>query len=273
MKRKGRSPINSPEPSSAVKELDGYVELGLKPQALRIVRRILAKRVIEPKEFTEAINTLGIMTTMRRWKESIETAYERQSPQVRRAMNADMVRFFYSINDCESTLRFLTPGEMKKAEHAVFVMELLIENKRMKEAHRVARCYEKMLSLEKDRFTISILVEALAIYNACQGKFQEALNLWGNAPLEQPFRQNALTGQVKVHLACALQAAHEGLKSLDYLKMHPDQETALKLPGNDEAMTLESEKALLALKRKIQKLLPESWWNIGGQAGQSSITN
>lgn len=48
MKGKKRS---VPTPASQIEELEEYVERGLMPQALKIVRRILAKPIIDPKEF------------------------------------------------------------------------------------------------------------------------------------------------------------------------------------------------------------------------------
>jgi hypothetical protein len=76
-------------------------------------------------------------------------------------------------------------------------------------------------------------------------------------PLEQPFRQNALSGIVQIHLARALESIERGLELLSELKEHPNTENELCLPNNDLGMTLHAEKELLRLKRGIEKLLPE----------------
>ena len=76
--------------------------------------------------------------------------------------------------------------------------------------------------------------------------------------MEEPFRQNALSGIVRIHLARALEGVRSGLNALNSLKKTVDKSTALMLPGNDEAMTCDAEKELLGLKRGIEKLLPQS---------------
>ena len=71
-----------------VKELSGYVELGMKRQALKLAQKILTKQCIEPVEFTEAINTLGTLgstANFRKWRKMVESAYARQPVKTRRA--------------------------------------------------------------------------------------------------------------------------------------------------------------------------------------------
>lgn len=75
-------------------------------------------------------------------------------------------------------------------------------------------------------------------------------------PLEQPFRRNALSGIVQIHLARAFESTQRGLRLLSELKQNPDIELELCLPNNDVDMTLDAEKELLKFQRGINNLLP-----------------
>jgi hypothetical protein len=74
-------------------------------------------------------------------------------------------------------------------------------------------------------------------------------------PFKEPFRRDALSGIVKIHLARAFEAIESGLKALADLKRNP--EMSLCLPGNDLRLTQDAETELLKFKRGIDKLLPD----------------
>ncbi len=241
--------------------LSGYCELGMKRDAMKVASQILAKPRIAPVEFSEVIRALGMMASqaeLQDCKVLVQAAYERQPLKTKKAMGGEMLRYYYSLKDWVNALRFLSAHELKNAENAVFAMDLLLETKRMKEAKRFARQCEKWLQVRLSRFEAGVVMEALASYSAQVGEWDKALHFWGHAPLEEPFRHNALSGIVAIHLARALEAVQTGLHALDDLKKSPDMENAISLPGNDEAMTRDAEKELLWFKRRIEKLLPEA---------------
>jgi hypothetical protein len=126
----------------------------------------------------------------------------------------------------------------------------------MDEARRLASRFEKLLKRKHDRYTFALLITALAEYYERVGDWDQALNLWHHAPLEEPFRERALGGIVRIHLARALVSVREGLQSLDSLKRSSDQEDSLSLPGNDDGITQHAEKTLLRFEHGIEKLLP-----------------
>lgn len=72
---------------------------------------------------------------------------------------------------------------------------------------------------------------------------------------DQPFRRDAPSGIVKIHLGRAWEAIENGLKAVAELKRNP--ELSLCLPNNDLGLTCDAEKELLKFKRGIEKLLPE----------------
>ena len=111
------------------------------------------------------------------------------------------------------------------------------------------------MSLTQTPIELAILYEALARFYARTHQWGKALALWEQAPLEEPFRRNALSGIVQIHLARAFESVQRGLEILAELERNPDMTTALALPGNDLRMTREAEKELLGFKRGINKLL------------------
>jgi hypothetical protein len=101
------------------------------------------------------------------------------------------------------------------------------------------------------------LIESLASFFARMHQWDKAIALWRQAPLDQPFRRNALSGIVELHLACAYESIEAGLRKLSELKANPDNENELCVPGNDLGMTKDAQTELRKFKRGIQKLLPE----------------
>ena len=116
------------------------------------------------------------------------------------------------------------------------------------------RC-RKALSLATNRFEQSLLLDTLGSFFARTHEWDHAIRAWQLAPLAEPFRRDALSGIVKIHLACAFEAIESGLKALAELKQNP--EFSLCLPGNDLQLTQGAEKELLKFKRGIEKVLPE----------------
>ncbi len=227
----------------------------LRRKALNSARTILAKPSIEPDEFRSVIAFLDQMADLRDWKERVENAYKGQTAKTQKALRSEMLRYYFAVKDWENAMRLLTAGNLKNAVHAVFVMGLLIENKRIKEAKSLAGRCERDLDVEPDGFIISMLTEALAVYHARLGLWNKALDLWRKAPLDQPFRRNALSGIVRIHLEQALDASRHGLDSLAAMRRRPEYKPSLDFPGNDEAMTLAAEKELMSLKKGIEKLI------------------
>lgn len=259
MKGEKTPPDASPNHSSTLEELSGLVSLGMKRQSLIVAHRILSSHRVAPIEFNAAINTIGMFLSnagMLKWSELLERAYAGQSLRSRRAMNGSMLKYYSSLNDWENAARFLSTDQTKAPADAFLVMEVLLETKRMDEAKQLAGRFEKWLRRKHDRFTFALLITALAGYCERVGDWDKALNLWANAPLEEAFRENALGGMVRIHLARALMSVRDGLQSLDSLKRSPDQEISLSLPGNDDGLIRHAEKTLLRYKHGIEKLLP-----------------
>ena len=134
-------------------------------------------------------------------------------------------------------------------------MEVLLELDKLQDAEALAVRCRKALSFATNGFEQSLLLDTLGRFFARTHKWDYAIAAWQHAPLDEPFRRDALSGIVKLHLAGTCEAIESGLKALAELKQNP--ELSLCLPENDFNLTLEAERELLKFKRGIEKLLPE----------------
>jgi hypothetical protein len=246
--------------STIAAEISGYADIGMKDEALRAVRTVLAKRRILPEEFGEAVRTIGIYLsskTWKRWRPILEAAYNRQCRQFKGKVRSDVLSIYACLGEWETALQFVELRKLSNSADVLFGMEVLLKLDKLEDAGVLAfRCW-KALRRTPDRFQQAVILTALGAFFSRTRRWSSAVEAWEAMPLEQPFRSNALSGIVKVHLARAFEAAERGLQRLAELKKNPNNENELCLPGNDEGLTRDAEKELLKFKRRIEKLLPE----------------
>ncbi|PYJ72283.1 MAG: hypothetical protein DME75_05345 [Verrucomicrobia bacterium] len=256
--------------SATAAEIRGYADIGMKKEALRAVRTVLAKRRIRPEEFAEAHRAIGVFSNFDKWKCKLEDTYNRQSRRFKRAMRPYMVELYGSLGEWEAALQFLSVREPSTATEMYFGMESLLELDKLQDAKTLAVECSKAFESATDAFEQSLLLTALARYYSRIRRWYDSTNAWEHMPLEQPFRRDALSGIVKIHLARALRAIYRGLQALSELKKKADNENQLSLPGNDLALTARAEKELLKFQRGIERLLPgNARKNLGIDIGQS----
>jgi tetratricopeptide (TPR) repeat protein len=246
------------QPLALAAEISGYCDLGMKRESLRLIRRLLEKRRILPEEFGEAVRTIGVYSSFsdfKKWKPKLEAAYNRQSRKFKRKARSDMLGMYASLREWETALQFLSVRKPSSAFEIFLGMGVLLELGKLQDAKVLAARCKRALSTATNRFEQSLLLEALASFFARRHDWDRAISAWQHAPLEEPFRRDALRGIVKIHLARAFEAIDSGLKVLAKLKQNP--ELSLCLPGNDLQLTQDAEKELLKFKRGIEKVLPE----------------
>jgi len=246
--------------STIAAEIAGYADIGMKDEALRAVRTVLAKRRILPEEFGEAVRTMGIYLsckTWKQWKPILEAAYNRQPRNFKRQARSDMLSMYASLGEWETALQFVELRKLSTSADVLFGMEVLLKLDKLEDARILAsRCW-KALRRIADRFQQAVILTALGAFFSRTRRWSGAIETWEAMPLEQPFRRDALSGIVKIHLAGALEATERGLQWLAELKENPNNGNELILPGNDLKLTLDAESELLKFKRVIEKLLPE----------------
>ena len=247
------------QPLALAAEMSGYADLGMRREALRLTRRVLAKRRILPEEFGEAVRTMGIYVsskTWKAWKPKFEAAYNHQSRKFKRQARSDMLSMYASLGEWETALQFVELRKLSTSADVLFGMEVLLELDKLEDAGVLAsRCW-KALRRTPDRFQQAVILTVLGAFFSRTRRWSGAIEAWEAMPLEQPFRRDALSGIVKIHLAGAFEAAECGLQWVAELKDNPNNENELCLPGNDEGLTRDAEKELLKYKRGIDRLLP-----------------
>src|SRR6266516_150422 len=268
---KQSEPVNPKEPrsernttsiqgSTTAAEIRGYADIGMKKEALRAVHTVLAKRRIRPEEFAEAHRAIGVFSDFEKWKSQLEAAYNRQSRKFKQEVRPYMVELYGSLGEWETAVQFLSVREPSSASEMFFGMEALLELDNLQDAKTLAVECSKAFESATDAFEQSLLLTALARYYSRIRRWYDSTNAWEHMPLEQPFRRDALSGIVKIHLARALRAIYRGLQALSELKKKADNENQLSLPGNDLALMAQAQKELLKFERRISKLLPEKAW-------------
>jgi hypothetical protein len=246
--------------SAIAAEISGYADIGMKNDALRLVRKALEQRRIQPEEFSTAIRTIGILSDFKKWKSKLEAAYNRQSRKFKRMVRPYMLEMYASLGEWEIALRFLSIRRPASTSDMFFGVGVLLELDKLEDARVLAIRCANALRDATSRFEQSLLLDALGSFFARTHSWDHAITAWQDAPLDQPFRREALSGIVKIYLARALEAVGIGLRSLAELKDNPDTQTELCLPDNDLALTTQAENELLKFKRGIEKLLPEKAW-------------
>lgn len=86
-------------------EMQGYEEIGMRREALRIARKILRRRMVTAEEFQEAVFIL--LTIQSRIKQSVgmvECAYQRLSTADRKRVRRVMLSFYCSVGDHSKAL-------------------------------------------------------------------------------------------------------------------------------------------------------------------------
>ena len=249
----GRNP-NEPSEEALIRELEGYFGMGMKREACRIARQILAQKQISSVAFEQVFEALWVLSNPKQWVVELESAWNRQQASVRHDANSTMLNFYAFQGEWEKAARHATLRMLCSPCDFLFGMQALLETGRMKEAVKVARKARKALKNAEDAFDFSCLIEALAMYHARVGEWSEAFELWSMAPRNEPFGCDAAVGRVELCLVKALALLHEELATLHGLPFTFENE--LSAPGNTGGLRKETEAELRKFQRALEKMMP-----------------
>src|SRR6266496_5329098 len=150
--------------SAIAAEISGYVDIGMKREALRLTRKLLQKRRILPDEFSEAMRTMGVYLSSKvweQWKPKVEAAYERQSRNFKCKVRSDMLGMYASLKEWETALQFVSIRRPSSASDFLFGMDVLLELGKIQEAEELAMRCKKALRFVGNEFEQSLLCCAL----------------------------------------------------------------------------------------------------------------
>src|SRR6478672_10451055 len=196
-----------------VSEIDGYMELGMKGEALDLIRGALEKRQASGDEFHTCVFALLRSERLETWKNLVKTAYRRLSKPVNDQVRSAMLNYYFSVGEAARAFEFF-PRRPTKFFDAWTMMQVCLELGRLGEAKKVARYCSGFLATAEDDFTRASMADAMASYCLWIGDPESALKLWREAPAEPVFQRQRHCGIVKAHLLQALEAARAGLAAL-----------------------------------------------------------
>jgi hypothetical protein len=249
--------------SAIAAEISGYVDIGMKKEALQLTRKVLEKRRIIPDEFSAALRTVGVYASFKsfkNWKPKFEAAYNRQSKKFQREARSDMLGMYVSLKEWETALKFVSVSSPSSASDFFFGMVILLQLGKLPQAEQLAARYTKVLRLLRSDFDKSLFCCALGQFFAHKRRWDCALNVLQQAPLDPSVARNLLTGIVEIHLAQALDAVDGGIRLIGLWKQQHDSDLDLCLPGLETDLAVDAEKELRKFKRGIERLLPETTW-------------
>lgn len=235
-------------------EIDGYLDLGMQEEALRLIAVTLAKRPLSAEEFNTCVYALMQVHQPEQWKACVERAYRNLNRPNDDMVRSAMLNFYFSIRDPEKAFEIF-PTHWTKFFDAWTMMQVCLALSRLEEAKSVARVCTKILAHAKDDFTKASMADALAGYYLEIGDCPSALRMWENAPPEVVFQRQRLCGMVKARLLQALQASRAGLEALDEAAQKVDFSTELRLPGNRSTLITDAETELKELESAIERLV------------------
>ena len=93
----GRS-WDDPSEEAAVRELEGYVEMGMRRKACALVRQILAQKRISSAALDQVSTAIGLLSDPKQWIAELESAWQRQPASVRRDANSAMLALYASAD-------------------------------------------------------------------------------------------------------------------------------------------------------------------------------
>jgi hypothetical protein len=146
------------------------------------------------------------------------------------------------------------------------------------DAAAIARKCERLLKRSISQFEEGILRTALAKYYSHAGEPVRALNCWTAMPLTSSFLGNALVTTVELSLLPALTALDRAFLAIKQKKQQPDFSIEVQKPGLADELTMDIERDLHRLKRKINAIIsPARQRELGiagfrAQSGRSALS-
>lgn len=234
-----------------ISELDGFIDLGLKKEALALARSHLKRRP-KPDLFFACLNAiLTLADNAPRWRGLVEAAYADLSLRGRRKVRFLMLSFYYSMGDYEAAYAFI-PRRFGGAVGPVdvsFAVETLLSLGKMDEAGHVVCRAVKMVPSMEDPDGRAMLMNCIVTYLSEVGEWDRAIPFWETLQDDRLMAESAIFGLIGAHLRRAVKAIASGRAALERLRKDPDPHLETCIPGNDARRWRRAEKTLKRVER------------------------
>jgi len=250
--------------ASQIAELNGYCELGMKGEALRLARHFLKRTEIKPNEFDAALGVILIQADrLKAWRPLVESAYARLGDRGKRMVQRRMLGFYNSLYDWESACQFV-PARQTSPLDLLMSMEAMLNLKKLDAAKPLVEKCWRMFDKTNDKFAMSALLEALARYYAQIGQLEIAEKCWQRSATIEDYAHNAITGLVEIEAVRGWLYVAAGLRQIQEFRKSGVDKNAIILPRNRGGLLNEAERHLKRYQRALEKIVPaDELWRFG----------
>lgn len=246
--------------ASPIGELEGFLNLGMKHQALRLVRRTLESPVITADRLNDALDAiLQLAGKLKPWTRLVESAYARLRKREHSAVRCSMIAFRNNSGDNEGVLQLMPrrlSAELEPTELA-FYIEAAFALDKTNAVKSLAKRLPGAIRENDDPITRSLLILCLAEVNARKGKWDDAISCYEAVLSNATFSQDAVNGIVEIHSIRALLALKRGFGMIDQFNRQFLPDIELTLPGNERAVQDQAAKKFRRLQKLLEKIVPE----------------
>jgi len=261
-----------PKTDPLAQELDGYVDAGMKSQALRLVRRILKQTRPSAEAFSEAVIAIFILAgRVESWGLLIAAAYSGLTRAEQRSCHWLMIYFHCEIEDYEAAAHMLpaTFGESCNLFELALALSIRVELDQLEEAKPLARKCAQAVAHTEDPSARTLLILGLTKYFARVRDWDQVIAIWEPLQDDAILVESALIGLVEIYAAKALLTIQSGLEKLAIRRKDFDADREIIIPGNDQHRWDGAEKKLQRHKKWIEKILPKARQKEFGFGGKS----
>ncbi len=231
-----------------VLEMEGFKELGDRPAALRVARRVLSRKRLVGEAFSLTVQaTLAMADDLKDWQRPIEDAWKRMSVRAQRHARDLMLAFRYSTNRLDEALPLATLCP-KDASDFYFCLATYGHHRMAEEAQRLIWFIMPRLEAFQGAFEVAMVWQGIAEHHLRQKDWDFALYASSNMP------HDLVSIRTKYHLLSEAlkERLGEALGELDSLR-NPDH--ALSHGKEDDALVADAKRDLTRLRTAIEGFL------------------
>jgi len=242
-------------------ELEGFIDLGMKKEALRLADEILACPRPRAREIEVALQAVGVFAHRSAYRSGtrrakIETMIERLPKQARHMAGECLLLHYASVGDYQRAADFMSNAKRFSPQGFYFAVESLIGLDRLEDAVALA---ESRPALKRGFGDNDYECEALAMIASAKGDHLAALFARLNAPKDTPITRHVIEATAEsalalviLHLGTHLQKAEEKRKAA------ASDSLELCLPGLQLALVEVELRSCERLRAKLRRLIPEA---------------
>lgn len=231
-------------------KLSGLIELGMGSEALRVAARILERRNPTPGEVMESIIAIGVFASVpARWKPRVDALVARLSKRRRHRMRETFILFYATIGD-ERFEEFIRAPRSFAPETIFLVVKALLGKGKQDQAKK----FIMRARVPDNPDAFDYLAEAYASVLSANGDYFGAWVARRRCPLTTPVTRDIVEGMVKSSLAMTIRDLDERIEYVQAQIENGDDETALIVPGNHDALLEDSAAAFRKWRSKLARL-------------------